>query len=155
MLSCHRANNFFLFLLVKFKRPEPKPADFQLAPMIDIVFLLLIFFIVTWQFSRAELDLKVSVPSSSDSKERESRTYLEIIINVRADGSTYVNGELLEENALYEKLFNITRVDRNQPIRVRGDADTDFQHVVRVMDICTRAGVWNISFATQVAASGG
>lgn len=121
--------------------------------MIDIVFLLLIFFIVTWQFSRSELDLKVSVPSSSDSKERESRSYLEIIINVRADGTTYVNGDLVADNALFDKLSAITRVDRNQPVRVRGDANTDFQHVVRVMDVCTRAGVWNISFATQTAAS--
>ncbi|GHC59205.1 biopolymer transporter ExbD [Roseibacillus persicicus] len=121
--------------------------------MIDIVFLLLIFFIVTWQFSRSELDLKVSVPSSTDSKERESRTYLEIIINVRADGSTYVNGQQLSDDALFDKLSAITRVERNQPIRVRGDADTDFQHVVRVMDICTRAGVWNISFATQAPGS--
>jgi biopolymer transport protein ExbD len=122
--------------------------------MIDIVFLLLIFFIVTWQFSRAELDLKVSVPSSTDSKERESRSYLEIIINVRADGSTFVNGDLIADEDLYEKLSAITRVDRDQPVRVRGDADTDFQHVVRVMDVCTRAGVWNISFATQVAGGG-
>ncbi len=121
--------------------------------MIDIVFLLLIFFIITWQFSRAELDLKVSVPSSTDSKERESRTYLEIIVNVRNDGSTYVNGEFIEDDALYDKLFNITRIERNQPVRVRGDADTDFQHIVKVMDICTRAGVWNISFATQVGGS--
>ncbi len=121
--------------------------------MIDIVFLLLIFFIITWQFSRAELDLKVSVPSSTDSKERESRTYLEIIVNVRNDGSTYVNGEFIEDDVLYDKLFNITRIERNQPVRVRGDADTDFQHIVKVMDICTRAGVWNISFATQVGGS--
>ena len=140
---------------MKFKRPAPEPAGFQLAPMIDIVFLLLIFFIVTWQFSRAELDLQVSVPSSTDSKERESRSYLEIIINVRADGSTYVNGDLVADNALYDKLSAITRVDRDQPVRIRGDADTDFQHVVRVMDVCTRAGVWNISFATQTGASAG
>ena len=93
--------------------------------MIDIVFQLLIFFIVTWQFSQAELDLKVSVPSSTDSKERESRTHLEIIINVRTDGSTYINGELIDNNALFDKLSAITRVDRNQAVRVRGDADTD------------------------------
>ncbi|MEM9080500.1 MAG: biopolymer transporter ExbD [Verrucomicrobiota bacterium] len=136
---------------MKFKKPTPEPAGFQLAPMIDIVFLLLIFFIVTWQFSRSELDLKVSVPSSTDSKERESRTFREIIINVREDGSAFVNGQQLSDDALFKKLSAITRVERNQPIRVRGDASTDFQHVVRVMDICTRAGVWNISFATQRA----
>ena len=120
--------------------------------MIDIVFLLLTFFIVTWKASQAELDLQVSVPSSTDSKERENRSYLEIIINVRSDGSTFVNGEPVADDALFDKLSNITRVDRNTPVRVRGDADTDFQHVVRVMDVCTRAGVWNISFATQVSA---
>ncbi|MBK1832798.1 ExbD/TolR family protein [Roseibacillus ishigakijimensis] len=136
---------------MKFKRPEPQPAGFQLAPMIDIVFLLLIFFIVTWQFSRSELDLKVSVPSSTDSKERENRTYLEIIINVRADGSTYVNGDPITAEALFDKLSAITRVERNQPVRVRGDANTPFQDIVRVMDICTRAGVWNVSFATQTS----
>jgi biopolymer transport protein ExbD len=137
---------------MKFKRPESQPAAFQLAPMIDIVFLLLIFFIVTWQFSRDELDLKVSVPSSSDSKKQESRSFKEIIVNVREDGTTFVNGEKLSEDQLFSKLFSITRVDRDQPIRVRGDAGTDFQYVVEVMDVCTRAGIWNISFATQRAA---
>ena len=139
---------------MKFKRPAPTPASFQMAPMIDIVFILLIFFIVTWQFTQAELDLKISVPSSTDSKERQNRSFLEIIINVREDGSTYVNGELIADDQLYQKLFNITRIDRNQPVRVRGDANTDFQHVVRVMDVCTRAGVWNISFATQISGGG-
>lgn len=138
---------------MKFKRPEPEPAAFQLAPMIDIVFLLLIFFIVTWQFSRDELDLKISVPSSSDSKEQRSRSFREIIINVREDGRTYVNGEEVDQDALFRKLSAITDVDRDQAIRVRGDANTDFQYVVEVMDICTRAGVWNISFATQRSAS--
>ena len=122
--------------------------------MIDIVFLLLIFFIVTWQFSRSELDLKVSVPSSTDSKERESRSFREIIINVREDGSTFVNGQELNEDGLFDKLSAITRVDRDQPIRVRGDSGTDFQYVVEVMDICTRAGVWNVSFATQRSSTG-
>ena len=139
---------------MKFKRPAPQPAEFQLAPMIDIVFLLLIFFIVTWQFSRSELDLKVSVPSSTDSKEQESRSFREIIINVRDDGSTFVNGQQLDKNDLFDKLSAITQVDRNQPIRVRGDAGTDFQHVVEVMDICTRAGIWNVSFATQRSSAG-
>lgn len=136
---------------MKFKRPSQPEASFQLAPMIDIVFLLLIFFIVTWQFSRSEMDLKIQVPSSTDSKERQSRTYNEIIINVREDGSTRINGELISPEALYSKVGNIVRVNRNQPFRLRGDANTEFQHIVNVMDICTRAGVWNVSFATEKA----
>ena len=45
--------------------------------MIDIVFLLLIFFIVTWQFSRSEMDLKVSVPTSTEGK--DNKRYLDLI----------------------------------------------------------------------------
>ncbi len=139
---------------MKFKRPAPRPAEIPLAPMIDIVFLLLIFFIVTYQFSRAELDLKVTVPSSTDSKERESRTFLEIIINVREEGEIYINGEEIDQEALYNKMAAIARVDANQPVRVRGDATTPFQHIVRVMDTCTRAGISRVSFATQAGAIG-
>ena len=47
---------------MKFKSPKPSESVIQLAPMIDIVFLLLIFFLVTWQFSRSEQDSKVKVP---------------------------------------------------------------------------------------------
>ena len=54
--------------------------------MIDIVFLLLIFFIVTWQFSRSEMDLKVSVPTSSEGVDNR-RNYREIIINALYAGA--------------------------------------------------------------------
>ena len=119
--------------------------------MIDIVFLLLIFFIVTWQFSRSEMDLKVSVPTSSEGKEPR-RNYREIIVNVRDNGEIVIDGNLLTKEALYDKLFIIARVDKNQPVRLRADGVTDWQSMVEVMDVVTRSGIWNISFATQRSA---
>ena len=116
--------------------------------MIDIVFLLLIFFIVTWQFSRAELDLKVSVPTSSEGKDSR-RALSEIIVNIREDGTLLVNGQALTENQLFTKLSAIARVHENQPVRLRGDGAAAYQQIVRVIDICQRAGIWNLSFATQ------
>ena len=119
-----------------------------MAPMIDIVFLLLIFFIVTFQFSRAEKDLKVSVPTSTEGKESQ-RSLSEIIINIRADGQTIVNGKVLSDQELYDRLVNIARVHENQPVRLRGDGASSWQTMVEVIDIVERAGIWNISFATQ------
>jgi biopolymer transport protein ExbD len=133
---------------VKFKSHTPEPAAFQLAPMIDIVFLLLIFFIVTWQFSRSEMDLKVSVPTSTEGQDPR-RNYREIIINVRDNGEMVVDSQVLTEDQLFNKLNAIWRVDPNQPVRVRGDGVADWQTMVEVIDIVTRAGIWNISFATQ------
>ena len=63
----------------------------QLAPMIDIVFLLLIFFIVLWNYARFETEIDISVPAAS-SGENPQRTIGEIVVNVRKSGEIVVEG---------------------------------------------------------------
>jgi len=120
----------------------------QLAPMIDIVFLLLIFFIVTWQFTKAETELNVSVPTSEEGAESD-RTKGEIIVNVFSDGRLRVEGATVDLPQLFEKLAAIARQFENQPVRIRGDGGVAYQRIVEVIDTCQKAGIWNISFATQ------
>ena len=139
---------------MKFQNRDPKPAEMQMAPMIDIVFLLLIFFIVTWQFSRDEMDLKIAVPTSEEGADPQ-RVLGEIVLNVRADGSVSVWGETKTKGALGETLRAIAAQHKNQPVRVRGDSATPFQEIVEVIDICQKSGIWNISFATQRPTEGG
>ena len=105
---------------MKFKSPKPPESVIQLAPMIDIVFLLLIFFLVTWQFSRSEQDSKVKVPTSSQGKE-ETRAISEINVNIRENGEVVINGENLTESQLLTKLQAIVEVHQNQPVRLRGE----------------------------------
>ncbi len=120
----------------------------QLAPMIDIVFLLLIFFIVTWQFSRSETELNVSVPTAEEGSEL-NRPKGEIIINVLADNTIRVEGFTVDLAQLHDKLAAIARQFENQPVRIRGDGKVAYQRIVEVIDTCQKAGIWNISFATQ------
>jgi len=133
---------------MKFRKPSLEPAGMQLAPMIDIVFLLLIFFIVTWQFSRSETEMKISVPSSQEGADPK-RVLGEIIVNVRVTGEVVVGGQVMSQTQLRGKLAAIARQHKNQPIRLRGDADCAYQTIVEVIDTCQKAGIWNISFATQ------
>jgi biopolymer transport protein ExbD len=133
---------------MKFSSRQPEPAGMQLAPMIDIVFLLLIFFIVTWQFSRSETELNVSVPTAEEGSEL-TRPKGEIIINVLADGVIRVEGVTVDLPQLREKLAAIARQFENQPVRIRGDGGVAYQRIVEVIDTCQKAGIWNISFATQ------
>ncbi len=139
---------------MNFRKNEPAPATMQMAPMIDIVFLLLIFFIVTWQFSREEMDLKIAVPTSEEGADPQ-RLLREIIVNVRPDGSVTIWGQpktRAELKATLTGIVEATKDDQgrsNQPVRVRGDAATPFQQIVEVIDTCQKAGIWNISFATQ------
>lgn len=126
----------------------------QMAPMIDIVFLLLIFFIVTWQFSRDEMDLKIAVPTSEEGADPK-RVLGEIVLNVYDDGTFSVWGEKKSPEQLHETLSAIASQHENQPVRVRIDGKTPSQRIVNAIDLCQRAGIWNISFATQRPEEGG
>jgi biopolymer transport protein ExbD len=133
---------------MKFSNRQPEPAGMQLAPMIDIVFLLLIFFIVTWQFSRSETELNVAVPTAEEGSEL-NRPKGEIIINVLPDGTIRVEGATVDLPRLRDKLAEIAKQFENQPVRIRGDGKVEYQRIVEVIDTCQKAGIWNISFATQ------
>ena len=120
----------------------------QLAPMIDIVFLLLIFFIVTWQFTRSETELSVSVPTAEEGADPQ-RQRGEIVINILSDNTIRVEGLAVNLAQLQRKLALIAEQHKNQPVRIRGDGAVAYQRIVEVIDTCQKAGIWNISFATQ------
>lgn len=134
---------------MKFKRKELAPAGFQMAPMIDMMFLLLSFFIITWQWSRNETEIDVSVPTSAEGAEAIRTSAGEKIINIRVDGTVVVDRTSLTLDELFDKMKNLAVLYKNQPIRLRADSKTEYQHVINVISTCTKAGIWNISFATQ------
>jgi biopolymer transport protein ExbD len=120
----------------------------NLVPMIDVLFLLLAFFIISYQFSQSEVELNVNVPDVQQGSDPDQQRG-EIIINVFADGSIKVEGQFQTREELKEKLTAIHKAYPNQPVRIRGDAKTEFQRITDVMEICGEAGIWNISFAAQ------
>ena len=134
---------------MKFQIREPESAAFPLAPMIDVVFLLLIFFIATMQFSQSERELNVSVPVAEEGADAK-QTVGEIIVNVREDGGVVVDNAEMTQTDLFAKLTRIAAVHKNQAIRIRGDGKVEYQKIVEVIDVCQKAGIPNISFATQV-----
>ena len=120
----------------------------QLAPMIDILLLLLSFFIISWQFSNSETELNVAVPTANEGAD-PTRVRGEIIINVLSDGTIRVDSATIDLLQLHSKLSSIAKQYKNQPVRIRGDGKVHYQRIVEVIDTCQKAGIWNISFATQ------
>ena len=133
---------------MKFSKNQPPPIALQLAPMIDILLLLLCFFIISWQYSQSETELNVSVPTAQEGAD-PTRQRGEIIINILADGSIRVDSVTVDLTKLSTKLSAIAQVYKNQPVRIRGDGGVPYQRIVEVIDICQKSGIWNISFATQ------
>ena len=120
----------------------------QLAPMIDVVFLLLIFFIVLWNYARFETEIDISVPAAS-AGENPERTIGEIVVNVKKEGSIIIEGIERTELETLEMFKNIVAAYPDQALILRGDKEASFDHIVKVLNLCKEANIWNISFATS------
>ncbi len=124
------------------------PAPLQLASMIDIMLVLLMFFILSYKFAEEERDMKISVPTVQDGAQHNQQRG-EILINVRADGTIVVEGKEVSREQLFDRLSAISKIYKNQPVRLRADSECIYQMIVEIIDVCQKAGIWNISFATQ------
>jgi biopolymer transport protein ExbD len=131
------------------KQHSIEPTPMQLAPLVDVLFLLVIFFAVTSHYAKNEQVMDISVPAADEGKEKESRNVGEIIINIKTQGEIIVNGQELSEEELLVKLKNIVTVYKDQAVILRGDEVADYKFVVNVLNICQKAGIWNIAFATR------
>ncbi len=117
-----------------------------MAPMIDIIFLLLIFFITTSIFARLENELSITVPTA-ESSAPPKRDLGELIVNVKDDGSIIVNQKQITVDQLGSLISRIAKQFPDQSVIIRGDRDTRFEDAVSILDVCAKSGVWNVSFA--------
>jgi len=115
--------------------------------MVDILLVLLGFFMLTWSFARQERELDVQMPSAGEAKEQR-RSVGEVIVNVKADGSLVMNRRTMTPNELLTALSRIAVLYPDQAVVLRGDQRVDYGHIVRTLDLCRKANIWNIAFAT-------
>lgn len=120
----------------------------QLAPLIDIVFLILVFFMSLSIFSQQEAELDITVPHSSESKETP-RGAGEIIVNIKKDGKIIVNQKEFNDSELEEMLKKVSGLFPNQPVIIRADKKAYHEYIVKVLDICARSNIWNIAFSVD------
>ncbi len=131
------------------KQHSIEPTPMQLAPLVDVLFLLVIFFAVTSHYAKNEQVMDISVPAADESKDKEARNVGEIIVNIKLDGKIIVNGQTHTEEELLTKLRNIALIYKDQAVILRGDELVDYKHVMNVLNTCQKAGIWNIAFATR------
>ena len=119
----------------------------NLTPMIDVVFLLIIFFLVGTKFYELEREISVQLPETSDARPL-TKPPQEIIINVSRDGQITVDQVVLSAERLVGVLQQARTRYPDQSVLVRGDRDAKHQMVVTVLGACVRAGIHRMSVAT-------
>ena len=129
------------------KREAPHIIGFQIAPMVDILLVLLCFFIVTWSFARKENELDVKVPAAQSGKEANP-IINQTVLNVKKDGQVVWNRKVTSLDELGAKLRQLANLYPDYAIILRGDENADYKYIVNVLDVCRAANIWNVAFAT-------
>lgn len=119
----------------------------QLAPLVDVLLLLLIFFLMTWNAARNENELDVKIPKASAAKEKPAPIG-DVIVNVKADGNVVVNRRTMNTQELTDLLKGLVQLNPEQAVVIRGDETGAYRNVVSVLNVCSQAGVTNVAFAT-------
>lgn len=118
-----------------FVRPKRPSHTIDMAPLIDVVFLLLIFFMLTSSFTAPSLPLKLPGASGTESEPRETLT-----VSVNREGDIAIAGEVVTLETFESILRDRLAVSNDKTVNFRGDRDLDYGIFVDLMDRARRTG---------------
>ena len=134
---------------MNFRSERRDEVDLDITPLIDVVFLLLIFFMVSTTFEHNS-EINITLPSSSKSVTEKKPNAVNVSLD--AQGNIYINGEVISNGqietikmALSDALVGL----KEPPIIINADSNATHQSVVRIMDAASQLGLVKITFATQ------
>lgn len=125
-----------------------KSLVFNMTPMIDVVFLLIIFFLVSSHLARQEVHMQLDLPAAGNSQEILEVETPTLVVNVTAARKLVVRGHSLTPAELESQLKKaIQKKGKNLEVRIRSDQQVPYEVVEPIMLSCARAGIWNVTFA--------
>ena len=136
---------------MRIHRRTEEDEGLPLTPLIDVVFLLLIFFLTATSFHKKERDIQVDPPKASEGQAR-ARREREITVNIRSEadgGFLVVDGRILSVEQLTERLVEAAQANPKQAVIIRGDKHAYHRRVVDVLNACKKAKIVNYTIATK------
>ncbi|MFV8817364.1 ExbD/TolR family protein [Haliea sp. E17] len=135
---------------MKFRRQRLGAVDINLTPLIDVVFLLLIFFMVSTTFTR-ETQLSVDLPEAEGQASETRDDEIEILVD--ESGTYRINGQALVDSrmrTLQAAIYKLSAGDTTMPLIITADAQAAHQDVVRAMDAAGQMGFVHLSITTRL-----
>jgi len=129
------------------RRSSSAELGIDMTPMIDVVFQLIIFFLVSSHLVKQETQVQLPLPvAKSGDKDVDSTSRL--TVNVLADGGLLLAGRQLNEQELTARLAEkVQELGKDVEVRIRSSRQVPYAKVEPVMLSCAKAGVWNVTFA--------
>lgn len=119
-------------------------AEIEMTPMIDVVFQLLIYFLVTMKPVDVVAHLDVFRPSPDSAPKEQTEPPKMIRVNVYKDGYT-INDRAVPLSELERLLFKLAAIDQSQTIMITCTSDSPHMYLIKVLDLCSKAGLTNLS----------
>lgn len=138
------------------ERTRRQAVAFNMTPMIDVVFLLIIFFLVSSQLVQREQRLTVALPVASTGQQDRSSDSVRMTITVQPDGRIWQAGEWLSSDEFAQRLQQRRdQLGDQLELRIRCDRNTAYRHVGPILTQAARLQVWRVAFAVTAAAEFG
>jgi len=119
-----------------------------MTPMIDVVFLLIVFFLVSSHLAKQESRLPLPLPDAESGLPSAERQTARVTVNVLSDGRIYLAGKLLPVDQLQPRLqYEFAEQDRRLQVRIRGDRHVPYHFIEPVLVACARTRIWNVQVA--------
>jgi len=130
------------------RKRQVEPEEFQMAPMIDMVFLLLVFFMTVSNLAQAEKRIKLNLPESSQAdvpKELSDRA----TISIKDDGSVFWGSQPITVDELPGRIEPSVAETPELRVQVRADRTTPYTEIRKVLEACAKAGAYQVIYSTH------
>lgn len=131
---------------MEFRRPPPQEIRLKITPLIDMVFLLLIFFLLTSSFVLQE-GIKIDLPSAKSSEIQQEK---EIVISITKDNQIYLSQRQVDLETLSQGLAKIIRQNPNKPVVIRADKGIILGMAIKVLDTARLSGAKRVVISTKI-----
>jgi len=124
------------------------PLGFNMTPLIDVVFLLIIFFLVSSHLAKQENLMPLPLPAATSGQRDPVDQTPRVTVNVKTDGTLLLAGKRIEREELLPRLKNaLEQAGPELELRIRSSRMAPYRQVEPVLLACARAGLWNVTFA--------
>ncbi|MEC9488266.1 MAG: biopolymer transporter ExbD [Halanaerobium sp.] len=128
-----------------FRRKIKRKSRVDIIPMIDVLFFLLVFFMLFTTFKTTPFGLQIELPKAVTSQPQETEAF---IVNITNEGSFYLQENRVDQEQLEVKIRQGIEKDPEMPVIIKADKNTPYRFVVNVMDVARKAGAYRLALAS-------